>query len=619
MKPLAELKQLLAGRDPGFWSALGTATREARSFEDLFYLARLRAKALKEAAPGREPRAAHLRLALLAGYTTHPLRELLVHVLDVEGIECELFSGEYDNYTSEILELESPLYRFEPNVVVILPSHRRCRYPGKLTDPAEEPRAQADEQVRTLLELCGVVRQRTGADVLLGNFVPPAHFDPGPFRARALGSEWAFRRYVNLELGLRAPREVHICDLDYLAARRGLVASRDDRAWFESKQLGAPDFLVDVARELAHLVVSLRKSPKKVLVLDLDNTLWGGVVGDDGLQGIEIGDTSPRGEAFKAFQHYILSLTERGILLAVCSKNDEEVAKEAFEKHPEMVLRMNHFAGFRANWNPKSDNIRALAEELNLGLDSFVFVDDNPAEIEIVRQFCPQVTNILLGPDPSTYVATLQDARLFEPTQMTKEDALRVEQYRVEADRRALLASSTDMESFLTSLEMIGRVHRLGDEDLPRATQLINKSNQFNLTTVRRSEVEVQALARSARHGCFTVRLEDRFGDHGLISVVLTEARGEDLLIDTWVMSCRVLKRGVEDVVVNEIAAIAREKGSKRVVGTYLPTAKNGMVRGLYPQMGFSLLEEAPDRCSFILDVTTFTERPHHIRIVRRT
>jgi FkbH-like protein len=374
-----------------------------------------------------------------------------------------------------------------------------------------------------------------------------------------------------------------------------------------------------VARELAHLVVSLRRGPKKVLVLDLDNTLWGGVIGDDGLNGIEIGDTSPRGEAFKAFQHYALSLTERGVLLAACSKNDEGIAREAFEKHPEMVLRSHHFAAFKANWNPKSDNLVAIAEELNLGLDSFVFVDDNPAEIEIVRQFCPQVTTILLGPDPSSYVATLQDARLFEPTQLTKEDALRVEQYRVEADRRALLATSTDMESYLVSLEMVGRVNRLDDADLPRATQLINKSNQFNLTTIRRSEAEVRALAASARHGCFTVRLEDRFGDHGLISVLLTEAKGEDLVVDTWVMSCRVLKRGVEDVVVNEIASIAREKGCRRIVGTYLPTAKNGMVRGLYPQMGFSLLEEAPDRYSFSLDVGTFTERPHHIRIVRRT
>jgi FkbH-like protein len=231
-------------------------------------------------------------------------------------------------------------------------------------------------------------------------------------------------------------------------------------------------------------------------VLDLDNTLWGGVVADDGLEGIEVGDTSPRGEAFKAFQKYIASLKARGILLAVASKNDHAKAAEVFEKHPEMVLRLGDFVSFQANWEPKSDNIRRMAAELNLGLDSFVFVDDNPAEIEIVRQFAPEVATIELGPDPSEYVAQLQDCRLFEPRNITSEDVERTQQYQSEAQRQALSATITDMDAYLASLAMEGEIGGFAPVDIPRLAQLINKSNQFNLTTRRRTEADLLALAR---------------------------------------------------------------------------------------------------------------------------
>jgi FkbH-like protein len=617
MTRAAELPAILA-RDPAaFWSALKNASADATSFEDLFYLSRIRERAVRQGAQGRHEPKTRIRLALASGYTTYPLHALLTHLLDVEGIACDLFAGEFDNYTSELLEPGSALYQHAPNVIVLFPSERRCRYEGKLTDPVAGQRAQAAARASEILGMCRDAQGRTGADVILGNFIPPARFDPGPYRARTLASDWSFRRAVNLELGLNAPRGVHICDLEYLAARRGLLAARDERAWFESKQLGSPDMLVDVAREVAHIVLSLRRSQKKVLVLDLDNTLWGGVIGDDGLNGIEVGDTSPRGEAFKAFQHYALSLTQRGVLLAVCSKNDEAVAREVFERHPEMVLRMQHFSSFKANWNPKSENIQAIANELSLGLDSFVFVDDNPAEIEIVRQFCPAVTAILLGPDPAGYAGTLQDARLFEPMQITEEDLIRVEQYRIDHDRRALQAICTDMDSYLRSLEMTAQVAPLDEASRPRVAQLINKSNQFNLTTIRRSEAELAELARSPRHACFSVRLADRFGDHGLISVLLAAVENESLVIDTWIMSCRVLKRQVEDLVLNEVVRIARETRCGRVVGTYVPTAKNGMVREHYPSLGFHVLDETPDRRTFVLSLDRLDERPHHIRVQR--
>jgi FkbH-like protein len=372
-----------------------------------------------------------------------------------------------------------------------------------------------------------------------------------------------------------------------------------------------------LARETAAVLAADLGLGARCLVVDLDNTLWGGVVGDDGLEGIEIGDTSPRGEAFKDFQAYIASLKQRGVLLAVASKNDHERAAEAFTRHPEVVLRMNDFAAFKASWGPKSESLRQIAAELDLGLDSFVFVDDNPAEIEIVRQFVPEVTTILLGPDPAEYRRTLEDCRLFEPRALTAEDAERTAQYQREAERRALLASVTDMDAYLSSLEMVGTILPFRAADVPRIAQLVNKSNQFNLTTRRRSEAEVAALLEAPDHDGFSVRLADRFGDHGLIAVVITRTLGQVMDVDTWLMSCRVLKRQVEEETVNEIVRLALARGATRVRGVYLPTAKNGMVRDLYGRMGFSLLREEDGWREFEVDPRAHKRHATRIRVTR--
>ena len=595
---LERLKSLLLARNEDFWPNLATHSLASRSFEDLFFLSQLRKKAL---AAGLKPsgKRERLSLAMLGGYSLYPLHELTEHLLSVSGIDCELWLGNYDNYNSEILEPESPLYSFNPDVVLLLPAESRCRYLGSPFDDVEAQKEAATKTSQELLKLCEKIRERTKTEIILGNFILPGRFDPGAIRSRTLASDWSFRKQVNLNLGLSAPSFVQICDIEFLVNRRGFLKSRDDRAWFESKQIGSPDLTFDIASEITHQVRGLKKSSKKVLALDLDNTLWGGVIGDDGLEGIEIGDTSPRGEAFKAFQRACLVLNQRGVLLAVCSKNDHAKAIEPFEKHPEMVLKKEHFASFKANWSPKSDNIRAIADELSLGTDSFVFVDDNPAEIEIVRQFVPEVETILLSPDPADYVGQLLDSRFFEPLAITKEDLERASQYRQEASRRELRESVTNMDTYLRSLEMTAIASPFTELDIPRITQLINKSNQFNLTTQRRTEAEVRDIAQNpSRFPAFTLRLADKFGDHGLIAVVICEVKEQaleptlepKLEIDTWLMSCRVLNRQVEELTVSEVTRIAKAHGCSLIRGSYLPTPKNGMVEGLYPKMGFTLV-----------------------------
>lgn len=618
LKNLESLKASLLSADLQFWPALAARSLAARDFDEVFMLASLRKKAHARKLPLPDIVKEKTRVAIVGGYSLYPLHELMEHFCDVTGAPCEVWLGDYDNYIAEIMEDGSELYDFKPQVVLLIPSEHRCRYEGSLADARETQHAHATEVVKGILALAQKIHDTARAEVILANFMLPARHDPGSYRGRTLGSDWSFRKWVNLELGLAAPPFVHICDLEFLANRHGALAARDDRAWFESKQPCSPAMLVEFAREAAHLMASLRRPAKKVLVLDLDNTLWGGVVADDGLAGIELGDTSPRGEAFKAFQRSILALKKRGVLLGVCSKNDHAKAQEVFDKHPEMVLRMSDIVSFKANWEPKSDNIRQMAAELNLGLDSFVFVDDNPAEIEIVRQFAPEVTTLLLGPDASNHAAQLQDCRFFDPRSITAEDAERTDQYRSENQRKALQASAADMDTYLASLEMDATISEFTFVDAPRLSQLVNKSNQFNLTTRRRTEADIHALMKAPDYIGFSVRLKDRFGDHGLISIVVGQVVGETMLIDTWLMSCRVLKRQVENEVLNELVRLAAARGCRRLEGAYLPTAKNEMVRDFYAQMGFSLIAEDPSRRQFELAVPNYKPVQTHIKIIRR-
>jgi FkbH-like protein len=615
---ISRLKKLLLEGDPSFWELLRQQTSEARDFDELFLLSSLRKKAQARhlASPGAVPE--KIRLAIVGGYSLYPLHELIEHLSDMAGMPCESWKGDFDNYLSEIMDDSSGLYAFAPQVVLVMPSENRCRYTGGFTDSREEQLAEVGRVVRGLLEIAAKVHEKTRAEVLMTNFMLPAGHDLGAFRSRTVGSDWTFRKRVNLELGLEAPPYLHLCDLEFLSHRLGGIASRDARSWFESKQPGSPALIVALAREVVHLIGSLRRAAKKVLVLDLDNTLWGGVVADDGLEGIELGDTSPRGEAFKAFQKYIASLKPRGVLLAVASKNDYAKAAEVFEKHPEMVLRLDDLVSLKINWDPKSDNIRQMAAELNLGLDSFVFVDDNPAEIEIVRQFAPEVSTILLGPDPSEYVAQLQDCRWFERHSITAEDIERTSQYQSEVRRKEFQANVTDMGSYLDSLGMEGTLTEFTAVDVPRLSQLINKSNQFNLTTHRRTEADVLAVMRDPAYIGYSMRLKDRFGDHGLISIVIGQVKDGTMEIDTWLMSCRVLKRQVEEEVLNELARLAARHGCSRLRGTYLPTAKNEMVRDFYSRIGFTLTSENEKLREFELSLKNYQPIVTKIKITRR-
>jgi FkbH-like protein len=346
--------------------------------------------------------------------------------------------------------------------------------------------------------------------------------------------------------------------------------------------------MVPLVRNLASIIGALYGRTAKCLVVDLDNTLWGGVVGDDGVGGLKIGEGDAEGEAFKAFQEYLLLLKKRGLLLAVCSKNDEANALEPFMKLPDMVLKREDFVCFKANWDPKPDNIEQIARELNIGLDALVFVDDNPAERELVRQRLPQVKVVELSGDPADFPRLLDQCGWLELVKLTDEDIKKTDQYLENIQRDALKVQHADYDSYLASLEQKAVVREFEPKHLDRITQLINKTNQFNLTTKRLTRSEVEALVGREDTITTYVRLVDRFGDNGLISVLIGHREGIVLHIDVWLMSCRVLKRGVERLLTNHLFERARDLKVESVRGAYIPTAKNKMVENLYPELGFA-------------------------------
>ena len=364
--------------------------------------------------------------------------------------------------------------------------------------------------------------------------------------------------------------------------------------------------------QTARIIRSIYGKNKKGLVLDLDNTLWGGVIGDDGIDGIQLGELGD-GPAFAALQHWLLELKRRGILLAVCSKNNDDTAREPFEKHPEMVLRLDDFAAFVANWENKAQNIQQIQKTLNIGMDSFVFLDDNPFERNLVREMLPDVTVPELPEDPAEVPAYLESLHLFEAVSFSEEDAARTAQYQAEASRTAAQAKFQSYDEYLKALDMKGEILPFDSFHFPRIAQLTQRSNQFNLRTQRYSESDVAAMAHDPDYFTRYMTLADRFGEHGLISVVICKKIADDtLFIDTWLMSCRVLRRGVEECLFDAIVKMTADAGFRYLRAEYLPTAKNKMVEHFYETMGM----QPEGGGTYILDCRKYQNHTHSITIL---
>jgi len=542
--------------------------------------------------PDRSPHTTQsIKLAILGSTTTRQLAQLIELYLFAHGIDAQIYEADYGVFRQEILDPQSQLYAFEPDVIFFATSWRELAHLPETTDSPEIVEQKVQAELEDWSSLWEKARDRLGCQILQNNFAPPPWRLLDNYEMRHPSGLGRFIAQVNQVLTENAPAHVTIHDIDHLSASVGRWAWEDGRFFHHAKLPCAPEYLVDYAHNVASLMAAGRGLGKKCLVLDLDNTLWGGVIGDDGPGGIRLGQGDAEGEACQEFQRYIKGLQLRGVILAVCSKNEENIAREVFEKHPEMVLRLEDISCFIANWQDKASNLKTIAEQLNIGLNSMVFVDDNPAERALVRQILPEVAVPELPDDPTGYIQALEKYRYFQMTSISNEDYKRTEFYRGNAARHQAQTSADDLQEYLQSLNMVAQIQEIEPATLERSVQLINRSNQFNLTTRRYSTADVQAVMEDDDWITRTVSLEDRFGNNGLISVLLARIEESALVIDTWLMSCRVFKRGVEDLLMNHIYDCAHQLGLSTIRGEFIPTAKNGLVREHYSKLGFTLTD----------------------------
>lgn len=550
-----------------------------------------------------------LGVAILSSCNLEFIRPFLVVEGARAGFSLSPTFGPFGQIEQQIIDRSSSLHRAAPDAVVMV-----LRPEDISPDHVFRPSPRDDVSARTrLLELVGRIgeaverlRATSAVPVLVANFAEPAVSPLGPFEANAPDSLAAATAEANVALRERLAQipNAIIWDLAGLVRRVGSANWHDPRLWAMAR---VPVRVANQPTLAAHLVRTLRatqRPPAKCIVLDLDNTLWGGVIGDDGLSGIQLGDDFP-GNAFKSFQRALLGLADRGVLLAVASKNDSAVVEEVFRRHPEMLIRWEDLAAAQINWGPKSAGIRAMARELNIGSDQMVFFDDNPVERAEVRMAAPEVLVADVPSDPLRYTEALTTLPWFDQIAVSDEDRRRTELYRHRREAANSQQAFASVDEFLASLDMTAQVGAWTAETRARIVQLIGKTNQFNLTTRRHSEADLAAGVSSGDQTVAWIRVADRFGDHGLIGVAILRAVEGVGIVDTFLMSCRVMNRRVEHALMSVVADHARRLGCHELRGEYIPTAKNGMVRDFYPALGFAPVDGAPGWFRCALEVNT--------------
>ena len=545
-----------------------------------------------------------VRIAILGGSTTTLVRDMLELFLLKRGIRPSFYESEYNKWYEDGAFGNEEFDAFRPEIAVIYTSVVNLDLPEG-NEPAADLETRVGQEIQRYRRVWSHLSETYHCMIIQNNFDEPIIRNYGSFDCVHPTGTVSFVQRMNEKFAAEAAgnRALVIHDLHYLCARIGLDQWYDQNFYYLYKSATTFSSVPLIGESLAALVQAILGMSRKCLVLDLDNTLWGGVVSEDGVDGLVLGHETALGEAFLAWQKYILRLKARGVILAVCSKNDEDIAKSGFT-HPDSLLKVDDFAAFVTNWEPKSANIVRLAGELNIGTDSLVFIDDNPAEREIVRRQVPEVAvPEVVGGEPSSYIAAVEDGHYFETISLSEDDLSRNASYRANRERHALEITSGSYDEYLQSLAMTAEIAPFRDVYLERIAQLTNKSNQFNLTTRRYTQEEITEIAEDPRYLTLYGRLADIFGDNGLVSVIIGEKEESRLHIRLWLMSCRVLKRGMEFAMLDALAERAREAGMTELIGYYFPTKKNAMVKDLYRTFGFALVSESEEGSTWKLSL----------------
>jgi FkbH-like protein len=614
----AEIDRLLLAGDAQSASALLAEfwRKEASSGAAAFLVSRF------ERLRGKLPYVSY-RLAIPRSFTLEPAIPLLRAEAFVRGIDLTVQLGDFNAYVQEILDPESFLYRFAPDAVILAVRTADLSLDLWQKFPDLAPGAVSAEVQRVgdgFSQWIRVFRERSSAALIVHSLELPARPAMGLLDAQRENGQSAAIRQINHTLGqiARQHRGVYTLDYDALVALHGRLRWHDERKWLIARMPVSADHLIYLAREWLRFLVPLCGKTAKVLVADLDNTLWGGVIGEDGMAGIKLSQEYP-GAAYQNLQRAMLDLSRRGILLAICSKNNSEDAMEALEQHPGMVLRPKDFASVRINWTDKAQNLREIASELNVGVDALAFIDDNPVERGQVRGALPEVMVIDLPEDPLAYAATVRDCPIFERLALSSEDQQRTALYAAQRERSHAEQSFQSKEDFFRYLEQEAEIAPVSPVTLARIAQLTQKTNQFNLTTRRYTEQQIADMAARAGWQVLSIDMRDRFGDHGLVGVAITHQEAGTCEIDTFLLSCRVIGRGVETALLSHLAGGACSRGCQRLTGRFIPTKKNAPARDFYAQHGFKVVEESPNGSAWTLDLHQQTiATPEWIRLTTK-
>ena len=554
-----------------------------------------------------------IKLSVVGDNATQLLCTAIRGVGAVRGYNIDLFEAEYNQVERQFMDPTSDLYQFDADFIVVFQSTHKLGEDHSVL-PAEQQANLAEERLQFVTGICSNPALST-KKIIYFNYPEIEDTVFGSY-ANKVESSFTYQvRKLNFEL-MRLSQQfpnLFICDIAGLQNKLGRDQMFAANVYTSTEMILSIDALPYVASRVMDIVCAIKGQFKKCLILDLDNTVWGGVIGDDGLEGIQLGHGLGIGKAFTEFQMWVKKLKQRGIIICVASKNNEETAKEPFEKHPDMVLKLDDIAVFQANWDTKVDNIRTIQQILNIGFDSMVFLDDNPFERNMVRENIPAITVPELPEDPAEYLEYLYSLNLFETASYSNLDKDRTKQYQVEAQRVSLSKTFTNEADFLKSLNMVSVVSGFTKFNTPRVAQLSQRSNQFNLRTVRYTDADIEALANDPSVIDLSFTLEDKFGDNGLIAVVIMKPLDkETLFVDTWFMSCRVLKRGMENFTLNTMVEKAKAAGYKKIIGEYLPTPKNKMVEEHYTGLGFSKIKRSAT-AQFELDIEAYQPRECYI------
>lgn len=544
---------------------------------------------------GSQDKGRALRIAILSSFTLNGMKETLTIKCHDLGVRAEIYAGVYGQYHQEIIDEKSRLYAFSPDLL-ILAVDVHSLLGRKLLDPYDpegpSPSALLKEREQELADLVETFKNRSPAKILIHNLEVPLSSPLGILEHKQKdGIREAVIGFNSRIAGkFREDSQTFVLDYEGFCAAHGKDRIRDDKMYYLGDLKLSLSYIPALADRHLSFIRPLAGLSRKCLVLDLDNTLWGGIIGEDGIGNIALGPT-PEGRPFLELQQYILALYRRGVILAINSRNNEEEVRQVFREHPDITLKEEHFAAMRINWEDKADNLRSIAEELNLGLESMVFVDDDPVNRELIRKQLPEVEVIELPPDPSGYLRTLQRMDDFDTMQLTEEDRKKGELYAQERRRRRERESAEDLEGYLKALGVKVSIRPADEMTIPRIAQLTQKTNQFNMTAQRYQQEDILAM-RDKGYVILSIRAEDRFGDSGIVGVAIADPQEKEWRIDTFLLSCRVLGRGIEQALLASLIRRAREAGAERIVGEFISTKKNAPAKDFYQKAGFTLAEE---------------------------